>query len=110
MIQEDLIDFVFVLRTKNEQLYDRLEKRGYEGKKLEENLQCEIFQTILDEAKQLFDEEQIVELESNEMSDLDTNCERVCDWIKMWIKENTASTVNGKRKRSDDEDDEREGH
>lgn len=25
--------------------------RGYSGKKLEDNVQCEIFQTILDEAK-----------------------------------------------------------
>ncbi|EEC11019.1 TATA box binding protein (TBP)-associated factor, putative [Ixodes scapularis] len=45
-------DVVFVLRTDNASLYDRLRARGYTGKKLEENVQCEIFQTILDEARE----------------------------------------------------------
>ena len=35
-------------------LYDRLQYRGYSGRKLEENLQSEIFQTILDEAKESY--------------------------------------------------------
>ena len=48
---ERWFDIVFVLRTDNTLLYDRLTSRGYEGKKLENNMDCEIFQTILDEAR-----------------------------------------------------------
>lgn len=44
---ERWFDIVFVLRTDNTTLYDRLTARGYEGKKLDNNLECEIFQTIL---------------------------------------------------------------
>ena len=41
-------------RTNNTLLYDRLKARGYKEAKVEENLQCEIFQTILDEAKESY--------------------------------------------------------
>jgi adenylate kinase len=44
---ERWFDIVFVLRTDNTVLYDRLTARGYEGKKLDNNMECEIFQTIL---------------------------------------------------------------
>lgn len=44
---ERWFDIVFVLRTDNTTLYDRLTARGYEGKKLDNNMECEIFQTIL---------------------------------------------------------------
>ncbi|XP_042144505.1 adenylate kinase isoenzyme 6 [Ixodes scapularis] len=58
-------DVVFVLRTDNASLYDRLRARGYTGKKLEENVQCEIFQTILDEARESYDPSIVFELPSN---------------------------------------------
>ena len=44
----------------------RLSKRGYTGTKLEENLQAEIFQTILDEAREAYREEIVIELQSEE--------------------------------------------
>ncbi len=37
-------DFVFVLRTNNTILYDRLVKRGYKKSKVENNVSCEIFE------------------------------------------------------------------
>ena len=46
---ERWFDIVFVLRTDNTILYNRLENRGYKSKKLDDNIQCEIFQTILEE-------------------------------------------------------------
>ena len=39
-ILERWFDIVFVLRTDNSILYDRLSARGYTGKKLEENIQA----------------------------------------------------------------------
>ncbi|KAK3514704.1 hypothetical protein QTP70_027943 [Hemibagrus guttatus] len=48
---------VFVLRTDNTHLYNRLESRGYTGKKLQDNVQCEIFQTIYEEAMEAYKEE-----------------------------------------------------
>lgn len=44
---ERWFDAVFVLRTDNSLLYSRLEKRNYPERKIQENVQCEIFQTIL---------------------------------------------------------------
>ena len=44
---ERWFDCVFVLRTENTQLFDRLKTRQYNEKKLEDNVQCEIFQMLL---------------------------------------------------------------
>lgn len=44
---ERWFDVVFVLRVDNTLLYKRLEKRNYPERKIQENVQCEIFQTIL---------------------------------------------------------------
>ncbi|XP_056663457.1 adenylate kinase isoenzyme 6-like [Monodelphis domestica] len=41
---------VFVLQTDNSVLYTRLEKRGYSEKKLQDNIQYEIFQILYEEA------------------------------------------------------------
>ena len=54
LFHERWFDLVLVLRCNNTLLWDRLQARGYKGKKLEENLQAEIFQTILDEAKESY--------------------------------------------------------
>ena len=81
-------DIVFVLRTDNKILYDRLEARGYSGKKLENNIDCEIFQTILDEAKESYKEEIVHELQSNNEQDIDANVDRIVAWIDQWLKDN----------------------
>ena len=47
LFPERWFDAVFVLRTDNSLLYQRLEKRNYPERKIQENVQCEIFQTIL---------------------------------------------------------------
>ena len=81
---ERWFDIVFVLRTNNTSLYDRLNARGYNKKKLEENLQCEIFQTILDEAKASYREELVHELPSNTQEDQESNTARILEWIQAW--------------------------
>jgi Predicted nucleotide kinase (related to CMP and AMP kinases) len=44
--------------------------RGYKGKKLEDNVQCEIFQVLLEEARESYKQEIVYELPSNSPQDL----------------------------------------
>ncbi|KAK7503538.1 hypothetical protein BaRGS_00005077 [Batillaria attramentaria] len=81
---ERWFDIVFVLRTDNSILYDRLQQRGYSGKKLESNIQCEIFQTILDEARDSYKPEIVHELPSNTPEQLEENLERILAWVAQW--------------------------
>merc|ERR1712226_84373 len=84
---ERWFDLVVVLRCDNTRLYDRLTERGYQGKKLEENIQCEIFQTILDEAKESYREELVVELQSNTEEEMVSNVARMEMWLAQWMQE-----------------------
>ncbi|XP_073200446.1 adenylate kinase isoenzyme 6 isoform X2 [Lepidochelys kempii] len=79
---------VFVLRTENSFLYDRLESRGYKGKKLQDNIQCEIFQTIYEEAMSSYKEEIVHQLPSNTPEDLERNLDQIIQWIEQWMKDN----------------------
>ncbi|XP_055925196.1 adenylate kinase isoenzyme 6-like [Argiope bruennichi] len=81
---ENWFDIVFVLTTDNTILYDRLVKRGYSGKKLENNIQCEIFQTLLDEAKSSYDEHIVHKLNSNTPDDMQSNIEQICEWVETY--------------------------
>lgn len=83
-------DVVFVLRTDNTLLYDRLSKRGYTGEKLDNNVQCEIFQTLLDEARDSYDTHIVHELSSNTVDDLSTNVDSISRWIHAWSDNYTA--------------------
>lgn len=85
---ERWFDLVLVLRTDNTVLYDRLVARGYSGKKLEDNIDCEIFQTILEEAKASYNENIVHELQSNTPEQMDENINRICHWIEQWKKDN----------------------
>ncbi|XP_013790022.1 adenylate kinase isoenzyme 6-like [Limulus polyphemus] len=82
-------DVVFVLRTNNTILYDRLATRGYRGHKLESNIECEIFQTLLDEAKESYNSQIVYELQSNTPDDLEDNIEKISQWINQWKIQNS---------------------
>ena len=73
--------------------------RGYKDKKLEENMDSEIMQVLLDEAREGYKEEIVVELRSDKVEDVDGNIERVEAWVEEWRRDNAA----GK-----EEDDEKE--
>jgi len=81
---ERWFDIVFVLRTNNTILYERLEQRGYSGKKLSENVECEIMQTILEEARESYKKEIVHELQSNTTDELENNLEQIEAWIHQW--------------------------
>ena len=77
-------DVVFVLRTDNTVLYERLEARDYSAEKVQENVQCEIFQTLLEEARDSYDLEIVHELTSNVPEDMERNLEQIGMWISSW--------------------------
>lgn len=109
---------VFVLRTDNSCLYDRLQSRcatgaeitdahkntslfsasrcllllffsrGYTGKKLQDNIQCEIFQTLYEEAVLSYKKEIVHQLPSNTPEDLERNLDQIMQWIEQWMKDN----------------------
>ena len=49
-------------------------------------MECEIFQTILDEAKESYDESIVLELTSNSLEEQADNAQKVHTRIKDWIK------------------------
>ncbi|XP_070760752.1 adenylate kinase isoenzyme 6 [Enoplosus armatus] len=87
LFPERWFHIVFVLRTDNAQLYTRLESRGYTGKKLQDNVQCEIFQTIYEEAMEAYSEEIVHQLTSNTPEDLERNLEQIVQWTEQWMKD-----------------------
>ena len=86
LFPQSWFDAVFVLRADNTVLYDRLDGRGYSGKKMEDNITCEIMQTILDEAVDHFGEERVTQLQSDSKEDLKKNCQKIQEFITQWIE------------------------
>lgn len=65
----------------------RFHPRGYAGKKLQDNVQCEIFQTIYEEALEAYSEEIVHQLPSNTPEDLERNLEQIVQWSQQWSKD-----------------------
>ena len=82
---ERWFDLVLVLRSTTEILFDRLSARGYSDRKRSENLEAEIMQVILDEAKASYASEIVQELPSNTVQDLQSNVQRTCSWCDQWV-------------------------
>ncbi|XP_014707419.1 adenylate kinase isoenzyme 6 isoform X2 [Equus asinus] len=81
---------VFVLKTDNSVLYKRLETRGYNEKKLKDNIQCEIFQVLHEEALASYKEEIVHQLPSNTPEDLEDNINQILKWIEQWVKDHSS--------------------
>lgn len=84
-----------VLRTDSTKIYDRLEARQYPEEKLQENLDSEIMEVVLEEARESYDEEIVVELRSDETDDIESNVERIERWIKNWKLDHTEEKAEG---------------
>eukprot|EP00941_MAST-03F_sp_MAST-3F-sp1_P001384 g1384.t1 len=78
-------NLIIVLRANNTILYDRLKKRGYSDVKITENVECEIMQVVLDEAKSSYDVEIVQELKNDTIDDMEDNVERIGEWIKTFM-------------------------
>lgn len=85
-----LVDLVVVVRCNSTILYDRLQARGYNGVKLEENMDAEIMEVLLQEARDAYDEEIVVELQSDDAEQIEANVERIEAWITQWKKDHEA--------------------
>ncbi|XP_016468326.2 adenylate kinase isoenzyme 6 homolog [Nicotiana tabacum] len=81
---ERWFDKVVVLQTDNTVLYDRLSRRGYTGQKLSNNIECEIFQILLEEAKESYPEDIVASLRSDSVEDIGKNVEILSNWISSW--------------------------
>ncbi|KAF9580339.1 hypothetical protein BGW38_003056 [Lunasporangiospora selenospora] len=85
---ERWFDLVVVLRTDNGVLYPRLEARGYNAKKINENMECEIMQVVLEEARESYAEQIVVELSSNSIGEMEENVSRIKAWMDQWVINN----------------------
>ena len=88
LFPERWFDLIMVLRANTEVLYDRLTERGYNEKKRSENVEAEIMQVVLDEAKEAYDVEIVQEVQSNTVEDMESNVERCKAWAEQWVTNN----------------------
>ncbi|RYP19716.1 hypothetical protein DL767_009598 [Monosporascus sp. MG133] len=96
LFPESWIDLVVVLRVDSTTLYDRLTARRahparkYPEAKLQENLDSEIMQVLLQEARDSYDAEIVVELSSNDTDEMESNVDRIESWVRQWKKDQAA--------------------
>jgi adenylate kinase len=62
--------------------------RDYPEAKLQENLDSEIMEVLLQEARDSYEEDIIVELRSDTVEEVESNVERIEGWIVQWRKDN----------------------
>eukprot|EP00929_Paragymnodinium_shiwhaense_P004197 TRINITY_DN104944_c0_g1_i1.p1 TRINITY_DN104944_c0_g1~~TRINITY_DN104944_c0_g1_i1.p1 ORF type:complete len:176 (+),score=60.17 TRINITY_DN104944_c0_g1_i1:95-622(+) len=85
-LPDDWFDLVVVLRADTATLYDRLEKRHYPEAKIKQNVEAEIFQTCLEEAREAFEEAQvnILEMPHDNQDQLDEAVQKVKQCLEEW--------------------------
>jgi len=88
---ERWVDLVVVLRCNHTMLWERLEKREYPLKKIQENNVSEIMGVVLDEAREAYMEEIVVELRSDTVDDMEANVARIAQWIEDWQRDCAAA-------------------
>lgn len=81
---ERWVDLVVVLRCDHGVLWERLEKRGYALKKIQENNEAEIMGVVAEDARENYPQEAVVELRSQEAGDVEENVDRIIQWIHAW--------------------------
>jgi adenylate kinase len=86
MFPERWFDIVVCLGTDNTVLYERLAKRGYPEKKIQENVECEIFQVCLQEALDSYDKGIVLHLINNTDEELDSNVDNIVELIQIGVK------------------------
>lgn len=57
---------------------------------MQENLDSEIMEVLLQEARDSYDEEIVVELRSDTSEEVESNVARIEGWYNQWIKDNAA--------------------
>ena len=89
LFPERWFELVLVLRADNTALFDRLVRRGYSARKVQENVECEIMRVVADEALASYTREGVVhELQSETPRDIEDNAARVEQWLAQWRRDN----------------------
>lgn len=57
-------------------------------------MDAEIMEVLLQEARDAYDEEMVVELRSDELDQVDANVERIEQWIQAWVRDH----ANGEKR------------
>lgn len=83
---ERWFDAVFVVRCNNTILYDRLAAREYNSTKITKNIECEIFQLLLNEAKDCYDEEIVFELSGDTENDFENSVKQISEFLDKRIE------------------------
>lgn len=78
---ERYFQLVVVLRTDNTVLWHRLEARGYPQEKIQENVQAEIMEVILAEARESYKHDIILELPNNDVEQMERNIAVIEQWV-----------------------------
>lgn len=69
-----------------------LKYRKYPEVKLQENIDAEIMEVLLQEAKDSYDEDIVVVLNSNTAEEMDENVDRIEAWLGQWKKDNAQES------------------
>ncbi|KND93432.1 Adenylate kinase isoenzyme 6 [Tolypocladium ophioglossoides CBS 100239] len=64
--------------------------RHYAEAKLQENLDSEIMEVLLQEAREAFDEHVVIELASNTSEEMESNLDRIEAWAEQWKQDNAS--------------------
>lgn len=81
---ERWFEAVFVVTCSNTILFDRLKERGYNEKKLKSNLECEIFGTVLEEARDSYKPDIVAELKGDTKLDAEQSLKTIKNWYRAW--------------------------
>ncbi|KAI5279560.1 factor activating pos9, partial [Ascosphaera acerosa] len=64
---------------------------NYPEKKLQENVDAEIFQVLLEEAREAYDEEIVIALRSLTDDDIEENCQRIEAWVDAFKRDHRGA-------------------
>ncbi|CAG9332390.1 unnamed protein product [Blepharisma stoltei] len=84
----DWFHYIVLLRASNTNIFDRLSERGYPEPKIQENVQCEIFQVCKDEVEDSYPKEKILERNSDTIVEMERNVEEIIELIKKTVEDN----------------------
>lgn len=75
---------IYVVRCDTNVLFKRLEERGYNTKKIQNNVEYEIFQIALDEARASYKREIIFEVHGEKEEDMEKTLKMVSNFLDDW--------------------------
>lgn len=83
LFPERWIQLVVVLRTSTEALHDRLTRRGYSERKTRENMECEIFGVVEEEARESYKEDIVWVRRSDTVEEMEQTAAEVVRAVRL---------------------------